>query len=103
MTGSIKTEKIILGVDPGTNVMGYGLLSVMGNKASMIAMGVIDLRKMHDPYLRLGKIYERITGVIDEYHPDEMAIEAPFFWQERAVHAQIRARTGCSHCCCHPP
>ena len=79
MTGSIKTEKIILGVDPGTNVMGYGLLSVMGNKASMIAMGVIDLRKMHDPYLRLGKIYERITGVIDEYHPDEMAIEAPFF------------------------
>ena len=79
MTGSIKTEKIILGVDPGTNIMGYGLLSVMGNKASMIAMGVIDLRKMHDPYLRLGKIYERITGVIDEYHPDEMAIEAPFF------------------------
>ena len=79
MTGSIKTEKIVLGVDPGTNVMGYGLLSVMGNKASMIAMGVIDLRKMHDPYLRLGKIYERITGVIDEYHPDEMAIEAPFF------------------------
>ena len=79
MTGSIKTEKIVLGVDPGTNVMGYGLLSVMGNKASMIAMGVIDLRKMHDPYLRLGKIYERITGVIDEYHPDEMAIETPFF------------------------
>ena len=49
MTGSIKTEKIILGVDPGTNIMGYGLLRVMGNKASMIAMGVIDLRKMHDP------------------------------------------------------
>lgn len=73
------TEKIILGIDPGTNVMGYGLLSVNGNKAKMIAMGVIDLRKTHDPYLSLGKIFERVTGIIDEFHPDEMAIEAPFF------------------------
>lgn len=72
-------EKIILGVDPGTNVMGYGLLKVTGNKASMLAMGVIDMRREHDPYLRLGRIFERITGVIDEYLPDEMAIEAPFF------------------------
>src|SRR5574344_898656 len=73
------TEKIILGIDPGTNVMGYGLLSVNGNKAKMIAMGVIDLRKTHDPYLSPGKIFERVTGIIDEFHPDEMAIEAPFF------------------------
>ena len=79
MAEKLKSEKIILGVDPGTNVMGYGLLSVTGNKAAMMAMGVIDLRKMKDPYLRLGRIFERITGVIDEYHPDEMAIEAPFF------------------------
>ena len=73
------SEKIILGIDPGTNVMGYGLLKVVGNKASMIAMGVIDMRKEHDPYLRLGKIFERVTGIIDEFLPDEMAIEAPFF------------------------
>lgn len=73
------TERIILGVDPGTNVMGYGLLKVVGNKATMLAMGVIDMRREHDPYLRLGRIFERITGVIDEYLPDEMAIEAPFF------------------------
>ena len=60
-----KTGKIILGIDPGTNVMGYGLLKVAGNKASMMAMGVIDLRKMHDPYLRLGRIYQRVLGIIE--------------------------------------
>ena len=72
-------EKIILGIDPGTNVMGYGLLKVIGNKAEMMAMGVIDMRKESDPYLRLGRIFERVTGIIDEFLPDEMAIEAPFF------------------------
>ena len=74
-----KAEKIILGIDPGTNVMGYGLLRVVGNKAKMEAMGVIDLRKMTDPYLRLGYISERVTSIIESYLPDEMAIEAPFF------------------------
>ena len=72
-------EKIILGIDPGTNVMGYGVISVVGNKAEMVSMGVIDMRKMSDPYLRLGHILQRVTGLIDEYLPDEMAIEAPFF------------------------
>ena len=75
----MQAEKIILGIDPGTNVMGYGVIKVLGNKAEMVAMGVIDLRKMHDPYLRLGRIFERVTGIIDSYLPDEMAIEAPFF------------------------
>ena len=79
MEKKIKVEKIILGIDPGTNVMGYGVLRVVGNKASMVCMGVVDLRKIKDPYLRLGRIFERVTGIIDEYLPDEMAIEAPFF------------------------
>lgn len=74
-----KTEKIILGIDPGTNVMGYGLLHIVGNKAELIVMGVIDMRKEKDVYLRLGKIFDRVTGIIDEYLPDELAIEAPFF------------------------
>lgn len=72
-------EKIIMGVDPGTNIMGYGLLKVEGNKATLIAMGVIKLHQYESHYLRLGKIYERITSIIDSYHPDEMAIEAPFY------------------------
>ena len=72
-------EKIILGVDPGTNVMGYGVLRIVGNKAGLMAMGVIELKKYESHYLRLGKIYERITSIIDSYKPDELAIEAPFF------------------------
>lgn len=75
----IKQEKIILGIDPGTNIMGYGLVKVDGNKASMLAMGVIDMRKIHDPYLRLGRIFDRVTSIIEEFLPDEMAIETPFF------------------------
>ena len=59
--------------------MGYGLLKVEGNKAQMMAMGVIDMRRESDPYLRLGRIFDRVTGIIDEFLPDEMAIEAPFF------------------------
>ena len=74
-----KPTKIILGIDPGTNVMGYGVIRVTGNKAELVVMGVIDMRKEKDPYLRLGKIFERVTGIIKEYLPDEMAIEAPFF------------------------
>ena len=71
------SEKIILGIDPGTNMMGYGLLKVKGNRAEMMAMGVIDMRKQSDPYLRLGYIFERVTGIINEFLPDEMAIDAP--------------------------
>ncbi len=72
-------EKIILGIDPGTNVLGYGVIKVCGSKAEMEAMGVIDLRKCKDAHLKLGRIYERIIGIIDAFLPDEMAIEAPFF------------------------
>ena len=79
MATKTKAERIILGIDPGTNVMGYGILRAVGNKAEMVAMGVIDLHKLPDPYLRLGHIFERVTGIIDAYLPDEMAIEAPFF------------------------
>ena len=72
-------EKIILGIDPGTNVMGYGVLKVTGTKPEVLALGVIDLRKMTDPYLKLGHIFQRVTGIIESYLPDELAIEAPFF------------------------
>lgn len=75
----VDNSRIILGIDPGTNVMGYGVLKVTGNKAELVVMGVIDMRRQKDIYLRLGKIFDRVTGIIDEYLPDEMAIEAPFF------------------------
>ena len=72
-------DKIILGVDPGTSVMGYGLIKVIDNEPFLLAMGILELEKMDDHYLRLRRIYERITGLIDEFLPDEMAIEAPFY------------------------
>ena len=72
-------EKIILGIDPGTTVMGYGLIKVIDNKPFLLAMGVLELNKFEDHYLRLRRIFERITGLIDEFLPDELAIEAPFY------------------------
>ncbi|MCC8117807.1 MAG: crossover junction endodeoxyribonuclease RuvC [Bacteroidales bacterium] len=72
-------DKIIIGIDPGTNVMGYGILGVRGKDPSMIAMGVIKLDKFESHYMRLGRIYERVLSLVEQYLPDEMAIEAPFF------------------------
>lgn len=72
-------DRVILGIDPGTNVMGYGILGVVGGKPVMIAMGLIELSKVGDHYLRLARIYERVSMLVDEFCPDEFAIEAPFF------------------------
>lgn len=72
-------EQIILGIDPGTTIMGYGLLKVTGNKAELIAMGVLDLKKYSNHYLKLQRIFARTLSLIDEFHPDHLAIEAPFF------------------------
>ena len=72
-------DKIILGIDPGTIVMGYGLIHVTDNKIKPLSIGVIKLEKLEDHALRLKKIFERTIGIINEYKPDELAIEAPFF------------------------
>ena len=72
-------DRIIIGIDPGTNVMGYAILGIKGKKPSLIAMGVIELSKFESHYLRLRRIYERVQGLVEQYLPDEMAIEAPFF------------------------
>ena len=71
-------EKIILGIDPGTNVMGYALLKVEERNPSLIVMGVLSLSKIESHYLRLRRIHERTLQLINEYHPDELAIESPF-------------------------
>lgn len=76
--GIIK-DRIILGIDPGTNVMGYGLIKVTNNKPEMLAMGILQLNKYEDHYLRLKKIFDRTVGLIDEFLPDEFAIESQFF------------------------
>ena len=73
------TERIILGIDPGTTILGYGLIKVEGKKMSLVALGVLHLEKIEDHHLKLQKIFERCIELIDGFHPDELAIEAPFF------------------------
>ena len=78
-SGTSAPNRVILGIDPGTNVLGYGVLRLREGRVEMEVMGVIDLRKCGDAYLKLGRIYERVQGIIREYLPDEVAIESPFF------------------------
>ncbi|MGC4021811.1 MAG: crossover junction endodeoxyribonuclease RuvC [Cyclobacteriaceae bacterium] len=73
------TEKIILGLDPGTNVMGYGVIMVKASRVSVIQFGVIQMGKYGEHSLKLKKIFERVLALVDEYNPDEVALEAPFF------------------------
>lgn len=72
-------EKIILGIDPGTRIMGFGIVKVEGKSPKLIAMGECNFSKIDDHYLKLGKIFHDTIELIDKYHPDELAIEAPFY------------------------
>jgi crossover junction endodeoxyribonuclease RuvC len=72
-------EKIILGIDPGTTIMGFGLIKVVGKKMEFLQLNELMLKKYDDHYLKLKLIFERTIELIDTYHPDEIAIEAPFF------------------------
>ena len=74
-----KKEKIILGVDPGTNIMGYGVIEIKDKNPFLIDMGIVDMRKEKDPYKSLQIIFRQTILLIDRYYPDELAIEAPFF------------------------
>lgn len=71
----------ILGLDPGTNYMGYGILEVDGRTLTPIVLGDIDLHKISDPYDKLRYIFERVRGLVAEYSPKEVALESPFFGQ----------------------
>ena len=72
-------EKIILGIDPGTNIMGYGIILTDTSRMELIALGVIHLEKLDGHALKLKTIFEKTISLIDQYHPDDFAIEAPFF------------------------
>jgi len=73
------SERIILGIDPGTNLMGYGVIRGIGNTPGYLDMGDIDLKKISDPYMKLRIIHEKTIELLKKYMPDEVAIEAPFF------------------------
>ncbi len=73
------SEKIILGIDPGTTVMGFGLIKVIKKEMQFLQLNELQLSKYDDHYVRLKHIFERTVELIDTFHPDEIAIEAPFF------------------------
>ncbi|MUU78700.1 crossover junction endodeoxyribonuclease RuvC [Winogradskyella endarachnes] len=75
----MKKEKIILGIDPGTTIMGFGLIKVIGKNMEFMQLNELLLKKYEDHYLKLKFIFERTVELIDTYHPDEIAIEAPFY------------------------
>lgn len=72
-------ERIILGIDPGTTIMGFGLIKIVGKKMEFLQLNELLLNKYKDPYVKLKLIFERTIELIDTFHPDEIAIEAPFF------------------------
>lgn len=75
----MKSERIILGIDPGTTVMGFGIIKTEGKNIELLVLTELILTKTDDHYLKLKKIFERTLELIDSYNPDEIAIEAPFF------------------------
>lgn len=75
----LKKERIILGIDPGTTIMGYGIILQKGKEMNLVVMGSLKLSKYSGHALRLQKIFERTSELIREYLPDELAIEAPFY------------------------
>lgn len=76
---SLEKENIILGIDPGTTIMGYGLIKVNGSVITLLSMGVLKLHKLENQSLKLKKIFEKTLFLVDEYHPDILSIEAQFF------------------------
>lgn len=73
-------ERVVLGIDPGTNITGYGIVQAEGSKLTLINYGIIDLRKLEDDHpVKLKRIFERVSSLVTEFMPDEVALEAPFF------------------------
>lgn len=90
------TDRVILGIDPGTNVMGYGVLHLQARQVHYVAMGVLKLNKYEDHYLRLRKVFERTRGLIEEYLPDELAIEAQFIGKNVQSTLKLGHAQGCA-------
>ncbi|MCA1757087.1 MAG: crossover junction endodeoxyribonuclease RuvC [Bacteroidales bacterium] len=78
-TEKSRFNRIILGIDPGTTIAGYGIIGIDNQNPLLISLGIIDMRKFDDPYLKLKHIFDRTLSLIDQYAPDEMAVEAPFY------------------------
>ncbi len=91
-TGNI--DKIILGIDPGTRILGFGVIHVLGRKANYVDMGVVNLKKIDDHFLTLKCIHNEVAELIRKYNPDELAIEAPFYGKNPQVMLKLGRAQG---------
>lgn len=89
-----------MGIDPGTNLLGFGVLRIVGRKPEYVDMGVLDLRKEKDAYVKLQAIYDCITQVCKSYHPDELAIESPFYGKNAQVVLKLGRAQGAAMIAC---
>ncbi len=89
-----KQERIILGIDPGTAIMGYGIILEQKSTLNLISLGVIKLNHLNDHFLKLQRIFEKTLNLIDQYHPDCLAIEAPFYGKNIQVMLKLGRAQG---------
>ncbi len=88
------TERIILGIDPGTAVMGYGLVKEIGSRTELISLGVVRMEHLDNHALKLQHIFEKTTSLIEQYHPDCLAVEAPFYGKNIQVMLKLGRAQG---------
>lgn len=89
-----KKERVILGIDPGTAIMGYGVILEKGSKMELITMGIVRMDHLDDHFLKLQRIFEKTIGLLDEYKPDALAIEAPFYGKNIQVMLKLGRAQG---------
>jgi crossover junction endodeoxyribonuclease RuvC len=89
-----KKERVIMGIDPGTAVMGYGLILEKGSKIQLISMGVVRMEHLDDHFLKLQRIFEKTVALIDQYKPDVLALEAPFYGKNIQVMLKLGRAQG---------
>ena len=81
----MEKSKTILGIDPGTNILGFGVIGINSHGPHYVDMGVFDLRKIKDPFEKLANIFAGVTELIEEHKPDCLAVESPFYGKNAQV------------------
>jgi len=89
-----KKERIIIGIDPGTSIMGYGVILEKGSKIELISMGIVRMDHLDDHFLKLQRIFEKTISLLDEFKPDTMALEAPFYGKNIQVMLKLGRAQG---------
>lgn len=90
----VGAQRIVMGIDPGTNILGYGVILIDSRRVQYVDMGVIDLRKEKDHFLKLNRIFKEVGQLIERYSPDDLAIEAPFYGKNPQVMLKLGRAQG---------